>query len=49
MDKYTLYLDSPASEWELASPVGSGDMGAMSVADFLAFAKDQIDTKNLEN
>ena len=29
MDKYTLYLDSPASEWELASPVGSGDMGAM--------------------
>ena len=27
----------------------SGDMGAMSVADFLAFAKDQIDTKNLEN
>ena len=27
----------------------SGDMGAMSVADFLAFAKEQIDTKNLEN
>ena len=29
MDKYTLYLDSPASEWELASPVGCGEMGAM--------------------
>ncbi len=28
-EKYGLYLDSPAGEWELASPVGSGFAGAM--------------------
>ena len=29
MNKHILYLDEPASEWELASPVGCGSMGAM--------------------
>lgn len=29
MKKYLLYLDSPASEWELATPVGCGSLGAM--------------------
>lgn len=29
MDKHILYLDFPAKEWELASPVGNGFSGAM--------------------
>ena len=29
MDKHTLFLDFPAGEWELASPVGNGASGAM--------------------
>lgn len=29
MKNYKLYLDTPASEWELATPVGCGSLGAM--------------------
>ena len=29
MTRHTLYLDYPANEWELASPIGNGFMGAM--------------------
>ncbi len=29
MKKHTIYLASPASEWELATPIGCGKMGAM--------------------
>ncbi|MHB1152920.1 MAG: glycoside hydrolase family 95 protein [Eubacteriales bacterium] len=29
MKNYSIYLDTPASEWELASPVGCGSLGAM--------------------
>ncbi|MBQ8510455.1 MAG: glycoside hydrolase N-terminal domain-containing protein [Clostridia bacterium] len=33
MNKHILYLDSPASEWELATPVGGGSLGAMIYGD----------------
>ena len=29
MNDHVLFLDSPAEEWELASPVGNGFSGAM--------------------
>ncbi len=33
MKNYRIYLDAPASEWELATPVGCGNLGAMIYGD----------------